>query len=149
MIYQFLYAGFKANAEREVYIADFKAGIDFYRIERRYSNVTLVTKAEDLASLLANLWQEYERRLKKMIDEDVESLQELREKCNSQEHRIILVIDEAASILNAERKSREEIYKYIQELAAKSRVTGIHIFYCSQRPTPDVIPRIISDNMDE
>lgn len=149
MIYQFLYAGFKANAEREIYIADFKAGIDYYRIARRYSNVKLLTKAEELASLLANLWQEYERRLEKMIDEDVESLQELREKCNSQEHRIILVIDEAASILNAERKSREEIYKYLQELAAKSRVTGIHIFYCSQRPTPDVIPRIISDNMDE
>jgi hypothetical protein len=149
MIYQFLYASFKIKVNREIYIADFKAGFDYYRIERRNESVKLVTKAEELVTLLAQLWNEYERRLTTMIDEDVESLKELREKCNSQEHRIILVIDEAASILSAERKSREEISKYLQELAAKSRVTGIHIFYCSQRPTPDVIPRLISDNMDE
>ena len=149
MIYQFLYASFKIKVNREIYIADFKAGFDYYRIERRNESVKLVTKAEELVTLLAQLWNEYERRLKIMIDEDVENLKELREKCNSQEHRIILVIDEAASILSAERKSREEISKYLQELAAKSRVTGIHIFYCSQRPTPDVIPRLISDNMDE
>jgi FtsK/SpoIIIE family len=149
MIYQFLYASFKIQVNREIYIADFKAGFDYYRIERRNESVKLVTKAEDLVTLLEKLWNEYERRLTTMIDEDVESLKELREKCNSQEHRIILVIDEAASILSAERKSREEISKYLQELAAKSRVTGIHIFYCSQRPTPDVIPRLISDNMDE
>ncbi|MEG4230436.1 hypothetical protein QUA35_30215 [Microcoleus sp. N9_B2] len=34
-------------------------------------------------------------------------------------------------------------------LAAQARVTGIHIIYCSQRPTPEVIPSQISDNMDE
>jgi hypothetical protein len=149
MLYQFLYASQKINAKRSVYIADFKAGFDFYRIERRYDAVKLVTKAEDLAALLAEIWSEYERRLAMMIETDVESLKELRQKMNSEDHRIIIIIDEAASILNAERKCREEIGKYLQELSAKSRVTGIHIFYCSQRPTPEVIPRLISDNMDE
>lgn len=126
MIYQFLYASFKAKAEREIYIADFKAGFDYHRIARKYEAVKLVTKAEDLVTLLAKVWSEYERRLERMIDEDVESLQELREKCNSQDHRIILVIDEAASILTADRKSREEISKYLQELAAKG-LSLIHI----------------------
>lgn len=149
MIYQFLYASFKTNSEREIYIADFKGGFDYHRISRRYEAVKLVTKPEDLVTLLAKVWSKYERRIERMIDEDVESLQELREKCNSQDHRIILIIDEAASILTADRKNREEINKYLQELAAKSRVTGIHIFYCSQRPTLEVIPRLISDNMDE
>jgi hypothetical protein len=149
MMYQFLYASHKINARRKVYIADFKAGFDFYRIERRYDDVKLVTKPEDLAILLAEVWDEYERRLKMMIDADAESLEELRQKQNSNEHRIIIIIDEAASILNAERKSREEISKYLQELSAKSRIAGIHIFYCSQRPTSDVIPKLISDNMDE
>jgi FtsK/SpoIIIE family len=149
VIYQFLYASHKIGVQRNVYIADFKSGFDFHRLAKRFDTIKLVTKAEDLALLLADVWNEYERRLEVMIESDSESLKELRENMNSDDHRIIIIIDEAASILNAERKQREEISKYLQELSAKSRITGIHIFYCSQRPTPDVIPRLISDNMDE
>lgn len=149
VIYQFLYASAKISATRNIYIADFKAGFDYLRIQRHYKDVKVVTKAEDLSVLLRKLYQEYERRLEKMIDEDVETLKELREKCGSQEHRILLFIDEAATLLTAERKVREDIDKYLRELAAKSRISDIHIFYCSQRPTSDVIPKIISDNIDE
>jgi len=149
VIYQFLYASAKISATRNIYIADFKAGFDYLRIQRHYKDVKVVTKAEDLSILLHELYQEYERRLEKMMDEDVETLKELRQKCRTQEHRILLFIDEAATLLTAERKVREEIDKYLRELAAKGRIVEIHIFYCSQRPTLDVIPRIISDNMDE
>ena len=149
VIYQFLHASAKIGASRNIYIADFKAGIDYHKIERRCKDIKLVTKAEDLSSLLLKLYQEYERRLELMLDEDVESLRELGEKRGGQEHRILLFIDEAATLLTVERKHREEISKHLQELAAKSRVTDINIFYCSQRPTPDVIPRLISDNMDD
>lgn len=149
-IYQFLYVNSKIRVARSIYVADFKGGLDYHQIEMKYkSSVKLITKIEDLATLLKRLYSEYERRINLMKAEDVVSIKELREKCNSHEHRIVLIIDEAASILSAERSVQKEIEKYLRELAAKSRVTDINIFYCTQTPTSEVIDKQISDNIDE
>jgi len=150
MIYQFLYASHKIKAEREIYIADFKEGLDYHLIVRRYSNVKLVTEFEDFASLLNSLVQKYKQRLNEMITQDVESLAQLRAKCNTQDHRIILFIDEAASIVNAERSIKGNIYRDLETLVLKSRVADINIFYCTQQPADtNVTPSQILYNLDE
>jgi len=150
IIYQFLYASYKIKAEREIYIADFKEGLDYHRIVRRYSNVKLVTEFEDFASLLNSLVQKYKQRLNEMITQDVESLAQLRAKCNTQDHRIILFIDEAASIVNAERSIKGNIYRDLETLVLKSRVADINIFYCTQQPADtNVTPSQILYNLDE
>ncbi|MCB8749218.1 FtsK/SpoIIIE domain-containing protein [Planktothrix agardhii] len=150
IIYQFLYASDKIKTEREIYIADFKEGLDYHRITRRYSNVKLVTEFEDFASLLNSLVQKYKQRLNEMIAQDVESLAQLRAKCNNQDHRIILFIDEAASIVNAERSIKGNIYRDLETLVLKSRVADINIFYCTQQPADtNVTPSQILYNLDE
>jgi hypothetical protein len=148
VIYQFLYASAKIKAKRNIYIADFKEGIDFYKI-KNYEGVNLVTNAEDLAALTLRLVEEHQRRIKAQIENDVESLRELRKKCNTNDHRILLIIDEAGSISNADRKLRDQIDKNLYEIASKSRRSEIHLFYCSQRPTRDILSPQISENIDE
>jgi len=150
MIYQFLYASHKIQAEREIYIADFKEGLDYYRITRRYPNVKLVTEFDEFASLLNSLVQKYKQRLNDLKTHDVESLAELRAKCNTQDHRILLFIDEAASIVNAERSIKANIYRDLETLVLKSRIADINMFYCTQQPAdPNVTPGPILYNLDE
>jgi len=149
VIYQFLYASKKIKADRQIYIADFKEGLDFYRIAKAHPNVKLVTELDQLLDLLNHLIQEYKQRLQTLRDEDVENLKELRKKCNSHEHRIMLVIDEAASILDADRKIKENINSALRTLTLKARATDINIFFCTQQPTSEVIEGQILNNMDE
>ncbi|MEG4284545.1 FtsK/SpoIIIE domain-containing protein [Microcoleus sp. A006_D1] len=150
MIYQFLYASHKIQAEREIYIADFKEGLDYYRISRRYPNVKLVTEFDEFASLLNSLVQKYKQRVNDIKTHDVESLAQLRAKCNTQDHRILLFIDEAASIVNAERSIKANIYRDLETLVLKSRIADINMFYCTQQPAdPNVTPSPILYNLDE
>lgn len=145
VIYQYLYANF----ERKIYIADFQAGMHYQLIVDKQPNLKMVTQLEDCANLLDELWKEHELRRQLMRENKVRSLTDLKKKHGIQKHRIVLIIDEAFYIQNAERKTKDSIEKNLMGLAAQARVTGIHIIYCSQRPTPEVIPSQISDNMDE
>ena len=145
VIYQFLYA----NPERKIYIADFQAGMHYQLIVDQQPSLEMVTELYQCANLLNELWKEHETRRELMRDKRVRSLTDLKQKHDIKKHRIVLILDEAFYIQNAERKTRESIEKNLMGLAAQARVTGIHIIYCSQRPTPEVIPSQISDNMDE
>jgi len=145
VIYQFLYA----NPERKIYIADFQAGMHYQLIVDQQPSLEMVTELDQCANLLNELWKEHETRRELMRDKRVRSLTDLKQKHDIKKHRIVLILDEAFYIQNAERKTRESIEKILMGLAAQARVTGIHIIYCSQRPTPEVIPSQISDNMDE
>ena len=145
VIYQFLYVNF----DRKIYLADFRGGVDYKRLAQRFQNIELVTECKDLVQILQKLWEEYESRLKLLIEKDVDKYEDLLPEDKLTKHRLLLIIDEAASILNAERTDKDKIYKYLNELAAKSRAVGIHIVYCTQRPTSDILPRQISDNMEE
>lgn len=149
VIYQFLYASQKIKAERQIYIVDFQAGLYFERIAKAHPNVKLVTEFEQFLDVLNHLIEVYKKRRQTLRDEDVENLKELREKCNSNEHRIMLVIDEAASILDAERKIKENINSALRTLTLKARATDINIFFCTQQPTTEVIEGQILNNMDE
>lgn len=171
VIYQFLYSSYqlslidKDNINRKIYIADFKGGLDFKYIKDLYEDeIVLLTEFDELNKILAKLYNMHNKRIELMNAENVENLNELKRKLNKSSKnfldfreayntnpfcRNLLIIDEAASIMHADRKNKEEIYKNLQELAAKSRITGINIIFCSQRPTSEVIPKQISDNMDE
>lgn len=145
VIYQFLHA----NPQRQLHIADFQAGMHYQLIADLQPSLNLVTELEGFAELLGILWAEHEDRRNLMREKRVTSLDRLNTKLTEPKQRILLIIDEAFFILNADRKTKAEIDKHLTALAAQSRVSGIHIIYCSQRPTSDVIPRQISDNMDE
>jgi len=145
VIYQFLYA----NPHREIYIADFQAGLHYQFIVAKQPTVKIVTKLEDCANLMGKLWHEHEARRQQMLDYGVRSLAKLEEKAGIKKPRSILIIDEAFYIKNAEREVKKVIETHLNSLAAQSRVTGIHIIYCSHTPTSEVIDTQTSNNMGE
>ncbi len=145
VIYQFLHA----NPQRQIYIADFQAGLHYQFIVEQQPTVKMITQAKDCAELLAQLWEEHENRRTEMVKHRVRSLANLHQKTNIKKDRILLIIDEASYIKTMEKAFRVSIESHLNNLAAQSRVTGIHIIYCSQRPTTEVIDPQISNNMDE
>lgn len=145
IIYQFLYA----QPDRMINLADFQAGMHYQLLVDYQRGIQLITQLDDFANLLETLWQEHDNRRMQMGELRVRSLKDLKQKHNISHPRRLLIIDEAFYIQNASREIKPNIEKYLSALMAQARVTGIHIVYCSQRPTPDVIPKSISDNMDE
>ncbi|CAD0232196.1 conserved hypothetical protein [Planktothrix agardhii] len=145
VIYQFLYA----NPSRQIYIVDFQAGLHYQFIVDQQPTVKMVTQNEDCAKLLNQLWNEHEKRRQEMLTKRVRNLTDLKEKHGIIKDRILLIIDEAFYIKTAERDVKKTIETHLNNLAAQSRVTGIHIIYCSQTPTSDIIDSQTSNNMGE
>ncbi|MEG4535419.1 FtsK/SpoIIIE domain-containing protein [Microcoleus sp. D2_18a_D3] len=145
VIYQFLYA----NPSRQIYIVDFQAGLHYQFIVDQQPTVQMVTQNQDCAKLLQELWNEHEKRRQEMLTNRVRNLNDLKEKHGIIKDRILLIIDEAFYIKMAERDVKKTIETHLNNLAAQSRVTGIHIIYCSQTPTSDIIDSQTSNNMGE
>ncbi len=145
VIYQFLLA----NPKRKIYIADFQAGLHYQFIVDQQPSVEMVTQLKDCADLLGELWNEHEERRQEMVKNRVRNLGDLSKKTGIEKSRTLLIIDEAFYIKTAERGLRGSIETNLNSLAAQSRVTGIHIIYCSQRPTSEVIDPQTANNMDE
>ncbi|HZH38545.1 MAG TPA: FtsK/SpoIIIE domain-containing protein [Bacillales bacterium] len=145
VIYQFLYA----HPSRQIYIVDFQAGLHYQFIVDQQPTVQMVTQNQDCAKLLQELWNEHEKRRQEMLTNRVRNLNDLKEKHGIIKDRILLIIDEAFYIKTAERDVKKTIETHLNNLAAQSRVTGIHIIYCSQTPTSDIIDSQTSNNMGE
>lgn len=145
VIYQFLYA----NPSRQIYIVDFQAGLHYQFIVDQQPTVQMVTQNQDCAKLLNELWNIHEKRRQEMLTNRVRNLTDLKEKHGIINNRILLIIDEAFYIKTAERDVKKTIETHLNNLAAQSRVTGIHIIYCSQTPTSDIIDTQTSNNMGE
>lgn len=145
VIYQFLYG----DRSREIYIIDFQAGLHYQLIVDQQPTVKMVTQLEDTATLMGKLWTEHENRRQIMLEKRVRNLQDLREKHGIKRTRILVIIDEAFYIKTAERTLKNTIETHLNNLAAQSRVSGIHLVYCTQTPTSEVIDTQTSNNMGE
>ncbi len=145
VIYQFLFA----NPSRQIYIVDFQAGLHYQFIVDQQPTVQMVTQNQDCAKLLNELWNTHEKRRQEMLTNRVRNLTDLKAKHGIINNRILLIIDEAFYIKTAERDVKKTIETHLNNLAAQSRVTGIHIIYCSQTPTSDIIDTQTSNNMGE
>jgi hypothetical protein len=63
--------------------------------------------------------------------------------------RTLWVIDEAADIADFSSKLRDSLEKRLKEYARKGRKYGIHILYCTQRPTTEVVTKQVTDQCEE
>lgn len=144
IIFQFLYV----NPRRKVYIADFK-GTDFQHLQKLNLNVKVVDEPENTQVLVEEIYvNEYKARQNSMKNYGVSSLQGLQNE-GVDIDRSLWVIDEAADIAEFSFKLREFVEKRLKEYARKGRTFGIHVLYCTQRPTTDVITRQVTDQCEE
>jgi hypothetical protein len=144
IVFQFLYV----NPRRKVYIADF-GGVDFQHLNRLKLNVEIVDTPEDCSDLVGKIHDgEYERRLNLMKEYGVSDLK-LLQKEGVDIDRTLLIIDEAADIADISSKLRDSIEKRLKEYARKGRKYGIHVLYCTQRPTTEIVTKQVTDQCEE
>ncbi|MBD2776354.1 FtsK/SpoIIIE domain-containing protein [Iningainema tapete] len=144
IIFQFLYV----NPKRRIYIADF-GGVDFQWLNHMGVNVEIETTPENCPNLVEKIHrEEYERRLQLMQEYGVSNLKELQDE-GVEIDRTLWIIDEAADIADVSSKLRDTIEKRLKEYARKGRKYGIHVIYCTQRPTTEVITKQVTDQCEE
>ena len=136
----------------EVYIADFKGGVDFPKVW--HEKCRMCFTEEDLRDTLDRLVEELERRksaLKALGCPNIDAYNEIAERPLQ---RLIFACDEVAEMLDktgadSERKKLlSQIESRLSTIARQGRAFGIHLILATQRPDATIIPGQIRNNMD-
>ena len=145
VIFQFLYA----NPTGKIYIADF-AGVDFNFLAKHFKdNVEIITTVEECQKLVEKIHtDEYQRRINLLKEAEVQNIQQLREE-GVEIQRTLWIIDEAADIALAPSKLKETIQTRLIEYARKGRKCGLHVIYCTQKPSTTIITPQVLESCEE
>ena len=136
----------------EVYIADFKGGVDFPKVW--HEKCRMCFTEEDLCDTLDRLVEELERRksaLKALGCPNIDAYNEIAERPLQ---RLIFACDEVAEVLDKTGRSKEDkellaqIENRLSTIARLGRAFGIHLMLATQRPDANIIPGQIKNNMD-
>ena len=136
----------------EVYISDFKGGVDFPQIWHRKCKMCF--EEESLLQTLNRLVDALEQRkqlFRSLGCANIDIYNEV-ERCSLP--RMIFACDEVAEVLDrtgadAERKKLlAQIDSKLSTIARQGRAFGIHLILATQRPDATVIPGQIRSNLD-
>ena len=136
----------------EVYIADFKGGVDFPKVW--HEKCRMCFAEEDLCNILDQLVEELERRksaFKALGCPNIDAYNEIAERPLQ---RLIFACDEVAEMLdktgadNERKKLLAQIESRLSTIARQGRAIGIHLILATQRPDATIIPGQIRNNMD-
>ena len=136
----------------EVYIADFKGGVDFNRSWKTHAQI--ITEPDELSKCLDELVEELHRRKRLLVDSDCANIDEYNRRYHQQMPRIIFGCDEVAELLDKTglgRNDREKVQRFEAALATLvrlGRAMGIHCILATQRPDAQVISGQIKNNID-
>jgi S-DNA-T family DNA segregation ATPase FtsK/SpoIIIE len=145
-----------------VSVLDFKGGGDFSSMEREYQKYNdleegygslIISEPERAHELLCALNIEVKGRLEKFKEAGVSNIDEFNERNKEQFLMWLIVIDEAAEILDIKPRDKmekdmyAEIDKYLRTLARISRAAGVHILMGVIRPSSDILDGQIKNNL--
>lgn len=127
--------------ELQLYLLDFKEGVTF----KPFSNIgkpDYLPHARTLGlesdvsfgeAVLESLFQEYQRRMKVLKQENMKSLQELRVAFPSMEMpRVVVVIDEFQMMFGDDLQTGQKIADQLEKSVRLFRAAGIHFILASQ-----------------
>lgn len=137
----------------KVYIADFKNAIDYEKVW--HDKCKIVSNKNDLLMVLDNLVAEYDIRVQKLIEENVNNIDNYNKLNNNKMKHIVFAFDEVAEVFAVDKKymSKEEqeilakIEANIDKIARLGRLAGIHLLLSTQRPSADIIPKQTRTNI--
>lgn len=138
------------NKGADIYLADFKGGIDFPKVWHEKCN--LVITLDELTFTLKNIILTLEARKKKFYETDCSNIQEYNEKVGSLS-RVIFACDEIAQILDKGGASKEHkekiqiIESYLATISQLGRAFGIHLILATQRPDANILNGQIKANI--
>ena len=136
----------------EVYIADFKGGVDFPKVW--HEKCRMCFAEEDLCNILDQLVEELERRKSAFKALGCPNIDAYNETTKQPLSRLIFACDEVAEMLDktgadSERKKLlSQIESKLSTIARQGRAFGIHLILATQRPDATIIPGQIRNNMD-
>lgn len=135
----------------QVYIADFKGGLDYPWPWKNY--VRFMTSKKDVIRILDSIINEMESRKVMFLKENVNNLTNYNKSC-SPLPRLVFACDELAEMLDknglskSEKEEVDEISKRLATLARLGRAYGIHLILGTQRPDANILNGQIKNNFD-
>jgi len=136
----------------DVYISDFKGGVDFSRVWHKECRMCF--DESDLLELLANLTDELQRRKAAFREMECANIDDYNITTNANLKRIIFACDEVAEVLDKTGLSKEKkevvsrIESHLSVIARQGRAFGIHLILATQRPSADILSGQIRSNID-
>lgn len=146
LLMQALYKG------AEVYIADFKGGVDFPRVW--HERCRMCFTESDLLDTLDQLVAVLEYRKGRLSETGAPNLDAYNHVTGTCLPRLVFACDEVAEVLDRSGRSKEEkerlgqIENRLATIARQGRAFGIHLILATQRPDATVIPGQIRNNLD-
>lgn len=112
-----------------------------------YNKVEPITEPEDAIVFLKYMTYEMKDRNAKMAKVNAKSIDSYNNKAEKQGlekmKECVIVIDEYADLVQVAK----EVEDYVKRLAQMGRACGIYILLATQRPSVDVLPGVIKNNM--
>ena len=136
----------------EVYIADFKGGVDFPKVW--HEKCRMCFTEEDLRYTLDQLVAVLEYRKSAFKALGCPNIDAYNETAEQPLPRLIFACDEVAEMLdktgadNERKKLLAQIENKLSTIARQGRAFGIHLILATQRPDATIIPGQIRNNMD-
>ncbi len=136
----------------EVYIADFKGGVDFSGIW--HTTCEIFTDEEKLCFKLDRIVDELNSRKVLFRSHGCANIDVFNEMAEQKLKRIIFGCDEIAEVLDKTGLTKEkknavlEIENKLSVIARQGRAFGIHLILATQRPDANIISGQIKNNID-
>jgi len=136
----------------EVYIADFKGGVDFPKVW--HEKCRMCFTEEELLYTLSQLVAVLEYRKKAFKELGCPNIDAYNATTENDLPRLIFACDEVAEMLdktgadNERKKLLAQIENKLSTIARQGRAFGIHLILATQRPDATIIPGQIRNNMD-
>lgn len=136
----------------EVYISDFKGGVDFPKVW--HERCRMCFDEATLLELLNGLVVELERRKTLFVEQGYPNFVAYNKGTGEDMKRLIFACDEVAEVLDktgmdkAQRERIGQIESKLATIARLGRAFGIHLILATQRPDAQLIPGQIRNNLD-
>lgn len=138
--------------DAEVFIADFKGGVDFLPIWHERCNI--ITEENTLLEVLTDLVNELENRKQVFRGYGFANIGEYNKMNAPKIKRIVFACDEVAEVLDKtglSKESKELVTKIegkLSVIARQGRAFGIHLILETQRPDANILTGQIRNNID-
>jgi S-DNA-T family DNA segregation ATPase FtsK/SpoIIIE len=138
--------------DADVYIADFKGGVDFSPVW--HTKCKIIIDENNLLNILTEIVDELENRKTLLRESGCANIGEYNERYGKQLKRIIFACDEVAEVLYKTGLSKEakeivtKIEGKLSVIARQGRAFGIHLILATQRPDANILTGQIRNNID-
>ena len=138
--------------DAEVFIADFKGGVDFLPVWHERCNI--ITEENTLLEVLTTLVDELENRKQVFREYGCANIREYNKMNAPKIKRIVFACDEVAEVLDKTGLSKDakelvtQIEGKLSIIARQGRAFGIHLILATQRPDANILAGQIRNNID-